>query len=199
MENGQWRVAGSYYESCNCDAVCPCRRLNGKPGRRSQFDLCQFILSWQVNAGHAPGVNLDGLKVVMVGFWDNAFANEPWSVKLYVDEKANDAQFDALSQIFLGKSGGDLHFTTFITTVFDVQRARISLDHKAGSEWVKVEGVGDASVERRADYEGTVSCGIPGHHHPGVESVSRSAIDDGPLKWSYEGRCGFATDFAYFN
>jgi len=26
-----WRVSGSYFAVCNCDAPCPCRRLGEKP------------------------------------------------------------------------------------------------------------------------------------------------------------------------
>ena len=28
-----WRISGSYFESCNCDAICPCRRIDGEAGR----------------------------------------------------------------------------------------------------------------------------------------------------------------------
>jgi hypothetical protein len=31
----EWQIAGRYFESCNCDAICPCRRINGVPGGRS--------------------------------------------------------------------------------------------------------------------------------------------------------------------
>ena len=30
-----WRIRGTYFESCNCDAVCPCRRIDGVSGGRS--------------------------------------------------------------------------------------------------------------------------------------------------------------------
>ena len=42
-QDKSWSVSGSYYESCNCDAVCPCRRLNGKPGGDSTYGVCQFL------------------------------------------------------------------------------------------------------------------------------------------------------------
>ena len=28
-----WRISGSYFESCNCDPICPCRRIDGVAGR----------------------------------------------------------------------------------------------------------------------------------------------------------------------
>jgi hypothetical protein len=32
-----WRVRGSYFEGCNCEAICPCRSVGGRPGGPSSF------------------------------------------------------------------------------------------------------------------------------------------------------------------
>jgi hypothetical protein len=196
-EASKWRVAGTYYESCNCEAVCPCRRLDGKPGGRSSHRLCQFLLSWHVAEGRADGVDLAGRSVAMAGFYDSDEKGSPWTVSLYIDRSAGDAAFDALSGIFLGKRGGNIFFTSNILHVIAVRRADISLDHTKRRERISVREFASAEVERRADYAGTVTCGIPGHDHPGEESVSRSRVADERLKWAYEGRCGFATDYDY--
>lgn len=52
MQN--WRVSGSYFEVCNCDAPCPCRRLGDKPAGRSLYDTCDFALRGMI----APAGNL---------------------------------------------------------------------------------------------------------------------------------------------
>jgi hypothetical protein len=192
-----WKLAGSYYETCNCQAVCPCRRLNGNPGRRSTFQRCQFLLSWKIESGFADEVDLKGQLVAMAGFYDNAVPKAPWTIVLYIDERAHTAAFDALSSIFLGKSGGTVPFTANIADVLAVRRAELRLDHSEDHQRIWIRDFASATVEKRADVEGTVTCGIPGHEHPGVESVARSSVNDGQLNWAYEGRCGFATDFDY--
>ena len=192
-----WRISGTYYESCNCEAVCPCRRLNGKPGGRSTFRLCQFLLSWQVVEGCADSVDLAGRRIAMAGFYDSDEKGSPWTVSLYIDRDGDDAAFDALSAIFLGKCGGNIPFTANIFDVVAIRRADIVLDHTKQREQISVREFASAEVERLAEYEGTVTCGIPGHNHPGEESVSRSRVTDQQLVWAYEGRCGFATDFNY--
>ena len=48
-----WRVAGTYFEACNCEAVCPCRREGGRMGGRSTYGRCDFALSWRVTEGQA--------------------------------------------------------------------------------------------------------------------------------------------------
>jgi hypothetical protein len=82
-------------------------------------------------------------------------------------------------------------------TNFGLARLRISLSHEPGREAIRLEGLGESAAARRARYEGSVSCGISGHDHPGTEYVASLAMRDGPLQWDYEGRCGFATDFHY--
>jgi len=32
-----YSVSGSYFESCNCDPICPCRMSDGIPGGRSTY------------------------------------------------------------------------------------------------------------------------------------------------------------------
>jgi len=195
----QWTISGSYYEACNCQAVCPCRRQNGAPGGRSTYGLCQFLLSWIIGDGHADDTPLGGLSVAMAGFYSNDEPGEPWSIKLYIDERASDAQYAGLEQIFLGRAGGNLNFTTWLAEVFEVRRARVTLDHGADHKRISVSGGGSSETLRPADFAGTVTCGIPGHDHPGTEYVTNLEMADGPLQWRHSEVCGFATDFAYHN
>ena len=48
-------MSGTYFESCNCDAICPCRRIDGIPGGRSTHGLCLGVLSWVIHEGAADG------------------------------------------------------------------------------------------------------------------------------------------------
>ena len=48
-----WRIQGTYFESCNCDAICPCRRIDGVPGGRSTHGVCTGVLSWLIEEGTA--------------------------------------------------------------------------------------------------------------------------------------------------
>lgn len=199
VQAGSWHVAGSYYEACNCEAVCPCRRQNGVAGGKSTYGVCQFVLSWRILDGAAVDVPLSGLNVAIAGFYNDDDPGEPWTVRCYIDERANDAQYAALTSVFQGQWGGSIEFTAYFRTILESRRAKISLDHRAGAEWVSIENAGGARVVKPALFDGVVSCGIPGHDHPGIESVSASEMAEDPMHWSYEARCGFATDFRYSN
>src|SRR5215475_7381006 len=84
-----WRVRGSYFEGCNCEAICPCRSVGGRPGGPSSFGECFGALSWHIHDGHADGVDLSGLRVVMsIRYLDRVQPSTPWEVVLYVDHHA---------------------------------------------------------------------------------------------------------------
>jgi hypothetical protein len=201
MADLEWRVSGSYFEACNCDAICPCRRQGGrKLTNRSTYGVCEFALSWLITNGHLGRLDLAGLSVVLAGCYRDDEAGNPWRVCLYVDDRATSAQHDALSGIFLGKLGGTPvgNFASAIGEVHSVRRAMIELDHRPrrwlmlASDFVLVKATSIVPSEL------PVSCGIPGHGHPGDEvRADVLRVSDDPLQWRVYGRCGFATDFDY--
>jgi hypothetical protein len=195
-----WEVSGSYFEACNCDAICPCRVVGGRPGGRSTHGKCQFALSWQVLDGYAEQVRLDDLAVVMAGWYDDDAPSSPWSVSLYVDDRADDDQYDALSSIFLGRAGGATfeNFAAAIGTVHHVRRAAITLTHEPRRWRIRAAAYVTVAATRPVDAPGRVACGIPGLDRPGQEVVSdQVTVEDGELAWDLQERCGFATDFHY--
>jgi hypothetical protein len=194
-----WRVAGSYYEVCNCEAICPCRRSGGAKGGRPTYENCDFALSWWIKQGRAKEIDLAGLKVVMAGRWE-ATPEDPWHVTLYIDDQASAAQNQALSAIFLGRAGGYVaeSYGPNIVEVYAVKSARIELDHTPIKEKIEIAPYLIVQTKEAVEHDFTVSCGIPGHDHPGQEIRAEIfRYQDAPYDWELRGKCGFATDFAY--
>src|SRR3954471_529716 len=102
-----WHVRGSYFESCNCDPICPCRRINGVPGGRSTHGVCMGVLSWVIEDGRADEVDLTGLAVAMAVRYSDDEDGSPWSWLRYVDAAATPEQQEAIAAIFSGDLGGD--------------------------------------------------------------------------------------------
>ena len=195
-----WRVWGTYFESCNCDAICPCRRTNGAAGGRSTNGLCDFALSWWIKEGRHGETRLDGLTAVMVGSYEDGERSTPWRVAMLVDEKASVEAQAILADIFLGRAGGTpmANFTGAIGDVLSVRPATIRLDHRRGHERIDVGPAVQVEAGGAAAEDGAVSCGIPGHDRPGTEvHANRLAVDESALKFRYSGVCGFTTSFDY--
>jgi hypothetical protein len=195
-----WRVSGTYFESCNCDAICPCRRTGGAEGSSSTHGLCDFALSWWIKQGHYGEIELDGLTTVMVGSYVDKPMWIPWSVALLVDERASPEAQAALADIFLGKAGGTpmANFTTAIGDVRAIRPAAIRLDHRRGHERIEVGAAVTVEAAGAASDDGEVSCGIPGHDRPGTEVHAKVlAVEEAGFEFRYSAVCGFTTDYDY--
>jgi hypothetical protein len=195
-----WRVSGSYFEACNCEAICPCRQVGGRDGGRSTTGICQFALSWIVAAGHADDLDLAGREAVLAGWYSDDEAGSPWRVVLWVDADATDAQVETLADIFLGGAGGTAltNFAAAIGEVHAVRRAAITLVHTRGRQSIDVPDEVQVRALHPVETTESVSCAIPGHDHPGQEGVAEMLrVDALPLQWEVTGRCSFSSDYDY--
>jgi hypothetical protein len=197
-----WRVRGSYFEGCNCEAICPCRSVRGTPGGASSYGECYGALSWHIEHGHADELDLDDLLVVMtLRYFDRVQPSTRWEVVLYVDRRADAAQFEALSAIFLGRAGGTVaaQYGPAVGEVHAVRRAAITVEHVAPRKRIDVTGYILLEAEQPASGPGEVACGIPGLDRPGTELWNDVARSDDPLlRWEVRGRgASFAADFDY--
>ena len=102
-----WRVSGTYLESCNCDAICPCRDINGIPGGRSTHGICLGVLNWLVVDGHADETDLSGLAVTLATRYSDDEEGSPWSWILYLDDRGTAEQHRMLEEIWTGRAAGD--------------------------------------------------------------------------------------------
>lgn len=195
-----WRLEGTYLESCNCDAICPCRMIAGVPGGRSTHGVCMGALSWHVEAGRAGETDLSGLAAVLVVSYDDDEPGSPWTISLHVDEAGGEAQQEALAEILLGRLGGR-HISTLPwvrkpSTLLGVSPARIELDHTTERKWFRVADRVELRVSRPVETDQTVSCVIPGHDYPGTEHYAELLrVVDPVFEAVFEGNCAFSTTF----
>ena len=203
MRKESWRVRGTYLESCNCDAICPCRRIDGVPGGRSTYGICLGALSWRIEEGWADGVRLDGLGVVLAIQYDDDEPGSPWSVFLYVDERGDEAQRAALEAIYLGRLGGSIvehsPWNWKERRVLGVGAAAIEIDHTPRRQWFRVRDRVEVRVAEVVPDQATVGCVISGYERPGAEvTVELLRVDERePLRFEYRGNCGYASTFDY--
>ena len=174
-----WRIRGSYFESCNCDAICPCRRVDGVPGGRSTHGVCMGVLTWLIEAGEAEGTDLAGLPVALACRYDDDEPGSPWTWLLYLDVTAAPEQQAALTDIFTGRLGGDAleHFPWAWkeSELVGVRLVEFEVDHSRRRQRLRIRD--RLSVRIRDRYNGpeTVSCVIPGHSRP-ERSSSRMSL-----------------------
>jgi hypothetical protein len=197
-----WRIRGTYVESCNCDAICPCRKIDGVPGGRSTHGVCLGLLSWLIEDGAADGTDLSGLPVALASRYRDDEPGSPWTWILYLADSASAEQRAALERIFTGALGGDAqrHFPWAWkpSELVAVRPVQIEVDHTRRRQRLRIRDHVSLRIRDRHAGPETVTCVIPGHDRSGEELIADElVVEDGPLAFSYRGVCGYATTFDY--
>jgi hypothetical protein len=101
-----WHIEGQYMETCNCTFICPCigSNLTAMP---TEGD-CKAAIALRVDKGEKDGVKLDGLAFVVLMRSPGAMADGNIKVGLIVDDKADEAQTEAIGAIATGAAGGPM-------------------------------------------------------------------------------------------
>ena len=100
----EWAIAGELALNCSCELFCPCVVSLGK--HPPTHGYCQAWVGIRIDEGHADGTPLSGMNIAMLLDIPGRMAEGGWSVALYVDEGASDAQVAALEYILSGQAGG---------------------------------------------------------------------------------------------
>jgi len=197
-----WRIAGTYLESCNCDVICPCRRVGGRTGGRSTFGVCEGALSWAIERGHAGEVDLGGLAAVLACRYDDDEPGSPWDFMLYVDERGDPDQRAALEAIITGRLGGDAlaHFPWAwkASRPLGVRAVPIEVVHEARRGFFRAGEYVTVRVGAPVHDPDPVTCVIPGHDRTGAEHHGELLrVADGTLRYELSGRCAYQSTFDY--
>ena len=143
----RWNVKGDWFDVCNCSIPCPC--TFAQPPTTGN---CEGLLAWHIKTGQYGDVRLDGLSVMAVG----TFKGNIWegktkaSMGMFIDERADARQREALQMIFGGRAGGwPGTFAQFIGDVRGLEFARIDfhIDDDLASWRAEIPGKVAASAE----------------------------------------------------
>jgi hypothetical protein len=197
-----WQISGTYLEVCNCEAICPCRTISGRKGGRSTYSVCLGSLSWQISEGEAGKVGLAGMRAVLANRYHDDEPGSPWSFVLYIDERGDAHQREALEGIFLGRLGGtpEVQFPWVWkpSDLLAVRHVAIEVDHTPGRGWFRAGSQVNVRVREPLADQQTVTCVIPGHDRTGREVVADLvSVQDRPLEFELNGKCGYEATFEY--
>src|SRR4051794_19728990 len=98
-----WNLEGTYFESCSCDAPCPC---TASLDLGADLDYCRALLAFNIKTGDVEGTDVAGITCAMVVDSPKVMSDGGWKVGLYVSDTASDEQTAALGKVFSGEIGG---------------------------------------------------------------------------------------------
>ncbi len=194
-----WNLQGDYFETCNCVTACPCVWL--QPPSEGN---CKLMVAWHIDRGHFNGQSLDGLNVALACYSPGHMKDGNWQAALYVDEQADDQQFDAIMQIFGGKQGGHpAILMSFVSEVLGAKRVRIDYQAQDNKRQLSIPDIAQAEIESiqgigggDATIENPPLCVVPSH--PAVVARSRNyQYQDYDKTWKFTDRNGYYSSFIY--
>jgi hypothetical protein len=195
-----WNLSGSYFETCNCEPACPCIFLSPP----TTPEECTVLISWHIDKGIYGDVKLDGLNAVLAVLSPGHMAKVKWEAALYLDQRANQSQKDALTQIFTGQAGGaPALLGSFIGQVLGIKSTEIKYKADGRKRSLSIPNVAEAEIEALAGQGGSevkVSnpplFAVPGEPLVVAKSKRMSYHDYG-LKWEISEKNGFYSPFTY--
>ena len=194
----KWSVKGDWFDTCKCAIPCPC--YFAQP---PTYGDCEGVLAWHIREGSYGQVPLSGLNVLALG----AFEGNIWEGKtkvtmgIFMDERANENQRQALQMIFGGRAGGwPGVFANFIGEIRGIEFARIEFQIADDLAFWRAEIPGKVLATGEALTGPTTRQGqrVQVHNPPGAEvgpdtiaTQGRATADSADafgFKWQWAGR-----------
>jgi hypothetical protein len=143
-----WRIRGDYFENCNCDVVCPCLFSTNPPMTSMPTQgACEVPFAFHIEEGAFGDTPLDGLNAVVILRTPGPMGEGNASVALYVDERGDDAQREALTAIFSGAAGGPMGLLApLVSEVVGVRSAPIAFAKDGTHRSAEIPGVVSLAV-----------------------------------------------------
>jgi len=165
----RWMIRGVEYDNCNCDYGCPCQ-FNAP----STYGCCEAFVSGHIDEGYFNDTRLDGLNWILLLQWPGEIADGNGRQQAIIDERADDAQREALRKILHGESTapGSTHFFVYNSTMSEVldpiiASIELEIDVEARRARAHVEGIAESVGTPIVD------------PHTGAESRARINLPDG--------------------
>lgn len=140
-----WKVHAYFLDACNCDWGCPCQ-FNANPTHGN----CEGIAGYHIKAGSYGTVKLDGLNMALIASWPGPLHEGHGKASYYIDNRADERQFEALSNIITGRAGGG-PFSVYASIIEEIQepkKASVKFQTKDIRSRVIVSGTSEHKKQR---------------------------------------------------
>ena len=195
-----WNIKGSYFETCNCELMCPCI-LSMDHGATN--DYCRVTLVFHIREGQVEGTDVGGVKLAVIADTPKVMTEGNWRLGMFVDESATDEQVQKVAGVFGGQLGGPMAgLAPLVGEMLGVEKAPIEIVEDGLNHSVRIGDAIDFEIEDVVPFG--IETGQPvrltGLFHPiGSEltaaEAQRSEINAFGI--SYEAKAGASSEFSW--
>ena len=139
-----WWARGLLFENCSCQLVCPAH-VSFK--QRCENDRCIGHWAVHISKGQFDDVALSDLNVAVVFESPIKMDSGDWIQRLYIDERANGPERDALETVFTGRAGGPWEtLGQFVATRLDTRFVPVHFEDAGHEKKMHIPGVFKTTV-----------------------------------------------------
>ena len=165
---------------------------------------CTVLVAWHIDNGNFGSTNLDGLNIVLAAHAPGHMLQVKWTAAVYLDERANAEQRQALTQIFGGQAGGHpAVLCSFVGTLLGVKAAPIEYRAEGKKRSISIPAVAAVEIEALLG-QGEAEVTIQNHPiavapgFPAVVARSKNlTYRDYNYNWEISRKNGFYSAFTY--
>jgi hypothetical protein len=196
----QWTLAGEYFESCNCEILCPCLLLGGRPTEGH----CDVVLAFHIEKGKYGSIDLSGLNAVQALTTPGVMSAGGGTLAVYVDDRATEEQRAAMEEIFTGAAGGPPSLLrTMVVKLLSTKSAPIRFTAEGKQRTASIADVTEVTVEAitgaRRQVVWMENVGHPYSTKLAVARGSSSHYTDHQLRFDNSGRNGHYSPIDWSN
>jgi hypothetical protein len=193
-----WEFKGRELVNCNCDYGCNCQ-FNAFPDKGH----CDAVAGIQIDEGHHGDTRLDGLKIAAIFKWPGPIHEGNGEALAFVDERANDAQRDALLKIMTGQDTDPFAtmFAVYASTVTTMHEPvftnldfQVDVDGRRGRLSIPgyVEMIGEPLRNKATGEESRAQIVLPGGFEYAVADIgsASSRTTGGPMQVDFSNSYG---------
>jgi hypothetical protein len=192
-------LEGEYFENCNCTVACPCVFSSQPPFVSKPTEgACEVAFAFHIDRGSFGDTSLNGVNAAMIARTPGPMGDGNWKVALYLDERANQAQRDALQAILSGSAGGVMAgFVPLIGEVLGAKTVPITYSVNGTHHSVEIPNILHMTVSPIASAMGEGAEMVARNAHPfnfdGVVMAmgdSGNRFTDYGMTWDNSGKNG---------
>jgi hypothetical protein len=138
-----YEIEGQLLEVCNCRILCPCW-----VGEDPDPGTCDSVNAYHIERGQVDGVDISGRTFAALCHIPGNVLKGNWKVVLVVDDKASEAQKNAILSAFGGKLGGPLaDVASLIGEVVSIESAPVTFEVREGKGTLRIGSMVEADLD----------------------------------------------------
>ena len=192
-----WQIAGTYFETCSCEVVCPC---TASLALGADYDRCKVTLVFNVTDGDVEGTDVSGLTVAAVADTPKVMTDGQLAARrLHRRRRLRSSRRRSSAPCSAAQLGGPMEaLGPLVGENLGVERAPIEVREDGLRHSVRIGDAVDFEIEDVVPFgvESGEPARLTGIFHPAgseltIAKATRSSISAFGIE--YEGKAGFST------